>query len=82
MKGVNNKNLTNMTKKSCTTYMGLIDATFSYCVVSFGNGGGVVFQGSQSSVTMQLNQNHCLFLMGMHCMAHCTKLVVTTLYDA
>lgn len=47
-------------------------------IVSFNEDGAMVFQGVCNRVTMQLQQEICLFMVGMHCMAHHTNLAMQT----
>ncbi len=48
-------------------------------VVYFGANSVTIFQGLKIGVTIQLVSKHCLFVVGIHCMAHQCNLVVQTL---
>jgi hypothetical protein len=45
-------------------------------LLCFGVNGGNVFQGSKTKVTKQIKDFLAPFLMGVHCVIHCTNLVV------
>jgi len=48
-------------------------------LVSFGANGVIVFQGIKSDVTMQIQEKYALHMVGVHCIAQHTNLVVQTL---
>jgi hypothetical protein len=48
-------------------------------LVSIGCDGSNVFQGHQTSMTMQFRNKVVPFIIGVHCFAHGTNLVVITL---
>jgi hypothetical protein len=50
-------------------------------LVYFGADGMSIFQGCRNGVTVQLQEHAAPFMFGVHCMAHCTNLVVQHLSD-
>jgi len=48
-------------------------------LICFGANGVNVFQSTKIGVTKQMKENYALHSIGVHCMAHCTNLVVQTL---
>jgi hypothetical protein len=45
-------------------------------LINFGVDNVNVFQGTKSSVTKQIHDDHAPYSIGVHCMARCTNLVV------
>jgi hypothetical protein len=58
---------------------GLTENVVAERMVSFGADGVSVFQGSRTGTTQQLKQKDAPFMIGVHCMAHRTNLVVEPL---
>jgi hypothetical protein len=55
---------------------GMLEINLINKVVYFGANGVTIFQSLKTSVTNQLTNKHCLFLVGIHYMAHKCNLVV------
>jgi len=50
-------------------------------LITFGVNKVNVFQGVRTRVTIQLKDQNVPFMTGIHCMTHCTNLVVQTLLN-
>jgi hypothetical protein len=61
---------------SLSWHGGLEDNVVAERLVFFGTDEVSVFQGCRSSVTQQLKDQDASFMLGIHCMAHCTNLAV------
>jgi hypothetical protein len=48
-------------------------------LLSFGVDGITIFQGARTSVAKQLQTKDALFMVGVHCFAHCVNLAARTL---
>ncbi len=48
-------------------------------LITFGVDRMSVFQGVKIGVTVQLKTQNALFMIGVHCMSHCTNLAMQTL---
>jgi hypothetical protein len=64
---------------SLSWHGGLVDNAVVERLVCFGANGMSVFQGCRSSVMQQLKDQEAQFILGVHCMAHCTNLAVEPL---
>ena len=64
---------------SLSWHGGLADNTIAKRLVYFGADGVFVFQGCRSGVIQQLKDQDAPFMLGVHCMAHHTNLVVKPL---
>lgn len=55
---------------------GFYDVEVVVKLISFGVDGMNVFKGVHNVVTCQMQDKYSPHLEGMHCMAHCTNLIV------
>ncbi len=58
---------------------GLIQEDSTKRLICFGANGASIFQGYRTNVTFQLKEKFALCMMGQHCMAHQTNIVVQVL---
>jgi len=56
-------------------YADLTQESITFELITFGVDGVSVFEGVRIGVTFQLKTETTLFMIGVHCMSHCTNLV-------
>jgi hypothetical protein len=77
--GATSANLTKFIMHNLVEFGSMTKTNLANKSVCFGTNGVIVFQGLKNGVTTKMMQNHVPFMSGVHCMAHCTNLVVQTL---
>lgn len=77
--GCNADNLTNVILTAAMWHGGLTETEVAERLICFGTDGAAIFQGCQTGVTTQLHYQQAPYMIGMHCVAHRTSLVVGTL---
>ncbi len=60
-------------------YGGLLEFELASKLISFGANGVSIFQGAKIGVTTQLKEKFSPYMLGVHCVAHRTNLVIQTL---
>ncbi len=74
--GLGSNNLTQVIMNFMMKGGELSKVKLSKKLVCFGVDGVNVFQGSKIGVTKQIKNSWAPFSMGVHCVAHCTNLIV------
>ena len=75
------KNPTTLIVSVAHAHDSLSNETIKEGLITFGADVVFVFQDAKSNVIVQLINNHAPFMVGVHCMAYQTNLVVQTLSD-
>ncbi len=76
VEGSGSDNLTKVIMEALMIGGGVPKDQIAQKLICFGANGVNVFQGTKSDVTKQIKDNYALHYIGVHCMAHCTNLVV------
>jgi hypothetical protein len=76
VEGLGSDNLTKVIMEIFMIGGGVPKDQIAQKLICFGVDGVNVCQGTKSGVTMQIKDNYAPHSIGVHCMAHCTNLVV------
>ncbi len=79
IEGSRNDKLTKVIMEALMIVGGVPRDQIAQKLICFGANGVDVFQGIKSGVTKQIKENYAPHSIGVHCMAHCTNLVMQSL---